>query len=286
MSADGSKILAGDNWSYLYVSSDGGTTWSSKMNDQTRSWYATAMTADGSKMIAVPGGGSNESVFQSTDGGATWTTLASAGIHNWQAVAMSADGNRIALTSYDANGLHISNDSGATWQIQAQSGSSSWMGISMSADGSVIYAANDASGVFKGVSGVAPSTPVEPSGGIQAGNTSITGTATPGSTILVEFPGGLTKQVRVSMLGTYTMQVPAGMTLKTGDTITLRQQSAAGVLGASTTITVLATVSPTGSGGSLANTGMDFWMVLGSGLMLVVVSVTLRSCFRPRRMTF
>ena len=51
-SADGTKLLAADNGGQIYTSADSGNTWSQPQGI-TKYWYASASSADGSKLVVV-----------------------------------------------------------------------------------------------------------------------------------------------------------------------------------------------------------------------------------------
>jgi len=75
-SADGTRLLVGQNYDYvpddgrLYISTDGGASWSSRTQPGRRVWYTgLASSADGSVLLASEYLGA---LFQSWDGGDTF----------------------------------------------------------------------------------------------------------------------------------------------------------------------------------------------------------------------
>jgi photosystem II stability/assembly factor-like uncharacterized protein len=107
MSADGQTIaIVGNTFSGapgtgIYVSHDGGTTWT-KGFDQVADYTFLAMSADGQWMGATmsdlnastPG-----KVVMSSDGGATFSTVTPGVDTQWRAIALSADGSRAAVAA-------------------------------------------------------------------------------------------------------------------------------------------------------------------------------------------
>lgn len=152
-SKDGSTMLAGgfgsstDDQSYLYLSTDGGTTWIQTANNEHSSWNRAAISEDGSTLVAVEYSSSNYgpgNVYISHDHGSTWTIANALPPSYWVAVAVSKDGSAISVAQQfgatDGNGLvYTSTDGGATWL--AASCTARWNDIAMSADGSIIMAA-------------------------------------------------------------------------------------------------------------------------------------------------
>ncbi|WP_412518639.1 Rib/alpha-like domain-containing protein [Staphylococcus simulans] len=84
---------------------------------------------------------------------------------------------------------------------------------------------------------VAPDAPVV--NGIHTGDKVITGTAEPGTTVTVTFPNGTTVSVKVGQDGTWSVDVPSGVTLRTGDKVTAVAIDDAGNVSKSTTAIVV-----------------------------------------------
>ena len=121
----------------------GKPSWIALENAGEASWRSTAMSSDGTKLIA----GSNTTLYTSANSGATWTERASAGSHIWKGVASSADGTKLAAAStncdVDVCGpgyIYTSTDSGATWTERTSAGSREWQSITSSADGTRLAA--------------------------------------------------------------------------------------------------------------------------------------------------
>ena len=157
VSEDGQKIAASSyiyNSSsqqyencYIYISEDGGSTWSQK--DPAGSaggkyLSAVAIDADGAKMVASA---NNDYVYTSSDSGTIWTKRepAGAGVTKpWLQVSISADGSKMAACSDETGYIYMSSDGGATWTTCDSAGSSNWSQVAWSADGTKVAASNNA----------------------------------------------------------------------------------------------------------------------------------------------
>jgi hypothetical protein len=99
----------------------------------TKNWQGIAMSADGSKLVAVANLGG---IFTSTNFGGTWISN-NAPATSWAAVTSSADGTRMAAAY--AGGIQTSTNAGATWNPSAVPGYY-WFSIKCSADGALLTA--------------------------------------------------------------------------------------------------------------------------------------------------
>jgi photosystem II stability/assembly factor-like uncharacterized protein len=109
-SADGQTIavvgntFGGAPGTGIYVSHDGGTTWT-KGFDLVADYTFLAMSADGQTIGATVSNmvsGSTTTpgrVVMSSDGGATFTAVTPGSDTNWRAIAMSANGSRVATVA-------------------------------------------------------------------------------------------------------------------------------------------------------------------------------------------
>ena len=100
--------------------------------ESSRSWIATASSADGTKLVAAVSGGR---IYTSTDSGATWTARDSN--RNWTIVASSADGAKLAAVAFNGQ-IYTSVNSGATWT--ARDSVRAWTSVASSADGTKLVA--------------------------------------------------------------------------------------------------------------------------------------------------
>ena len=144
INSDGSKILVasyphfggGQYEGFLFLSSDGGTTWT-QLSPRGRIRDVT-ISPDGQIIMASMEEGK---IHISTNGGSNFTESGSN--NKWSHLAMSSDGTKIiAATIYTGTPGFISTDGGATWTqpTMPSSGTSiEWDGVAMSADGSMMY---------------------------------------------------------------------------------------------------------------------------------------------------
>jgi len=117
-----------------------------KAREANREWRSIASSADGIKMAAVV---ENGQIYTSTDSGATWTPRES--VRKWNSIASSADGMKLAAVARSGQ-IYTSTDSGATWTPRESV--RNWTTIASSADGMKL-AALDLNSIFtSGDSGV------------------------------------------------------------------------------------------------------------------------------------
>jgi hypothetical protein len=117
ISADGNKMIVGDSFGYLYVSTDGGKTWRTSGN--LKGWSGVAISSNGSRMFATasnqedtPGG-----IFLSLDDGNSWTQIGAD--NSWGLGGITPNGNHayvFTITADEMNNLFVSNDFGKSWQ--------------------------------------------------------------------------------------------------------------------------------------------------------------------------
>ncbi len=110
-------------------------------------WSSIAMSADGTKLVAVVGGGSAGSpgsagpIYTSTDSGTTWISN-NAPIMSWMGVCSSADGTKLAANEYHGGSW---TNSGTTWKQTSASGSSGFYSpssIASTPDGNILIASS------------------------------------------------------------------------------------------------------------------------------------------------
>ena len=111
-SADGTRLMAGtadpfhDSGFPIYLSTNSGTTWEATSSPGSRGRTWVALSADGTRLVAVEAGRSGGPIIASTNSGATWMT-ASAPITNWSSVAISADGGKVVAV-VNGGGIYTS----------------------------------------------------------------------------------------------------------------------------------------------------------------------------------
>jgi hypothetical protein len=133
VSTDGSTIAATVAQGQIWVSTDGGVTWSPR--DSIRNWYTVVMSASGEYFFAADNGGR---VYRSTDSGVNWAYVTGAG--NWFSLATSASGEWVFLATMDGY-LHYSNNYGVSWYNYYAS-VKSCHSIAISDDASTVLAAD------------------------------------------------------------------------------------------------------------------------------------------------
>jgi hypothetical protein len=176
-SADGMRLVAaaslynGDATRQgVYVSTDGGATWTRRVGNGN--WTFAASSADGQRMAVLDNGGTP---WVSDDGGATFTSRFS--YSGWSGLAISRDGGTVAAQeprndTYGHRGyVFISPGGNDPWEFRAGDLNLTWRGISLSSDG------NWFAGADNGVLGTAGGKIYISSGNRTAGGTigSITG---------------------------------------------------------------------------------------------------------------
>lgn len=134
-SADGTRLVVGSVTDKIYVSTDGGTTWTARLSGG--GWQAVAMSADGMRIYAAKNG---SFIYVSSDGGTTWNALNISA--SWNGMFASADGQRIVAAAYGGL-IYTSTDAGSTWV--SRESARNWNGIAGSSDATklVIMAEND-----------------------------------------------------------------------------------------------------------------------------------------------
>ncbi len=152
MSDDGSVIIAAIGYNdvfppiagRVYLSADGGTTWSEIRpdGDADQVWKSVSVSRDGNVLFAVYQGSNN--VYRSDDGGATWTSdnpnpLYGASI-NWRKIDASWDGNEIAASDYNGPLYYYSY---GAWSKDFAPISCCSGDISMTADGERMIVSNN-----------------------------------------------------------------------------------------------------------------------------------------------
>ncbi|MDD5165675.1 MAG: hypothetical protein PHG25_04060 [Candidatus Pacebacteria bacterium] len=162
VSPDANHLIAGayqpdSNSTPLYVSHDGGLTWTGVSNTipQYHSFVSVTLSADGIKMVAVDRAYwyGNNYIWFSTDSGQTWApadgtnSTTDTRAKRWQKVLSSADGTKIfALDGDDTNGatggIWLSTDFGHTWTKTSAPTGISWYYLTMTSDAQYLAAGN------------------------------------------------------------------------------------------------------------------------------------------------
>jgi len=146
MSADGSVLYYTDYQVGVFLSINGGTTWTqSSLSSVSSGRFSIACSADGSTAITgVTGNG----VYITRNKGATWTAVATLPTAFWfTGLAVSADGKTIAVSAYYSTGLYLSKDSGKTWTQSTTPTGSSILSIAINTTGNIIVVVDRDDGV-------------------------------------------------------------------------------------------------------------------------------------------
>lgn len=114
MSSDGEKILIGTLGGYMYLSSDGGDTFSELTSLGTGHNWRLGVSDNGLRMIATSQVNSASPPKVSVDGGTTWTTDTTAGNLNYTGTAISNDG-AIRLAAVYPSYPKVSINSGSSY---------------------------------------------------------------------------------------------------------------------------------------------------------------------------
>ena len=131
-------MLAGVINGQLYVSNNGGITWTAR--DSNRYWSGVTMSADGSIMAAIVQDGQ---IYTSSDEGVTWTARDSS--RYWTGIDSTADGTTLYAVA-GAN-LYRSTNSGVTWALR-KAGAFAVRHVACAADGQYVYMAGSPGYLF------------------------------------------------------------------------------------------------------------------------------------------
>jgi outer membrane protein OmpA-like peptidoglycan-associated protein len=151
-SADGSILVvtttADAAHGPIYLSINGGDSWTALSSAQDREWSSVALSSDASVMIASEGSyyrapdtfyEYSGSLWTSIDSGTAWVEQLAPGQRRWTGVASNRTGSHFAAVALGSN-IWTSSDTGITWIEQTGSGARDWSSIASSADGSKLVA--------------------------------------------------------------------------------------------------------------------------------------------------
>jgi photosystem II stability/assembly factor-like uncharacterized protein len=144
-SASGSNMVAVTGAGNVYISSNGGSKWTSEtMGSGALNIQSVASSSDGSKLAAVVNGGR---IYTSANYGATWQQQTGAPSAAWKSIASSSDGSMLVAV-VDGGGIYISINYGVTWTEQSAPTSSDWSAVCTSGDGTHIAAGISTGGIY------------------------------------------------------------------------------------------------------------------------------------------
>lgn len=125
------KIVVATSIGDIFISTDGGHSWTDQETAGVREWTSIASSADGEHIIATYAGSTvysskysagfsgndNGGVYISYDGGKSWDRQSSFKSGNWISGGISSDGKIMVVASNesDSKGARISVDGGKTW---------------------------------------------------------------------------------------------------------------------------------------------------------------------------
>ena len=113
-SSDGKRLIVGGQMDYIYISTDGGGTWTKSMGAGAGA-FTFACSSNGMRIIAADNQNYTAGyIYTSYDGGATWTQRPSAGLRCWRGIACTLDGMNI-VAGVNGGFLYTSADGGITW---------------------------------------------------------------------------------------------------------------------------------------------------------------------------
>jgi hypothetical protein len=140
-SADGNTLLAMNSYNTVWASTNSGISWASNVITSANSLASVALSADGTKAVAVDGSLwgliNSGGIYTSTNSGMTWSQT-TAPIEPWSSVTSSADGTVLAATAWDGSPaipVYVSTNSGLTWMPTATPSNMDCTVIACSADG-------------------------------------------------------------------------------------------------------------------------------------------------------
>lgn len=126
-SASGNRIAAIANPGGIYLSADGGASWT-RSSAPSGDWTQVVMSANGQRLAAVAGG----LLYTSGDYGQTWVARNGSGQY-WQGVHMSEDGLRIVGAA--GGSIHVSTNGGTSFTPVAGTANTDWRAVAGSGDG-------------------------------------------------------------------------------------------------------------------------------------------------------
>lgn len=200
----GTVFLVGKVSGYLYVSVDGGASWSQV--GPSASWYLGAISTTGQYMIA----GTYTRLYSSSDYGSTWAEVRPAGNIDkwWIGVAIGTT----AMIAVAAGGrAYKSSDGGANWTELTPLGSTnqSWYGCACSIDGQVIVLALGLTSLYVSRDGGTSWNETKPTGGATGTVWMVTFCSANGSVIGVALDPG-SAYLSTDYGATWRMALPSG----------------------------------------------------------------------------
>lgn len=155
---DGSNLIAANYGGGLFISTDGGGSWTETQpsGEGNLFWFATASNSSGSTLVAAV---SHGRMYITTNGGSNWTETQPAGAADkyWVGIACDDDCSTILAISYNAadeGNVYLSTDTGGTWEeliLDNSLDEKQWSGVAVDSDGSTLAAADKNGDLFMSV---------------------------------------------------------------------------------------------------------------------------------------
>jgi hypothetical protein len=153
---DGKSLLAGTEGAGVFLSNNGGTTWTAintGLTDSTDNAMVNSIIVVGTHLFAGTRGG----VFLSTNGGTTWTAMNN-GLTNRIVYALALTGANLFAGTY-GGGVFLSTNSGTTWTA-VNNGLTNAKVYALALSGTKLFAGTGDGGVFLSTDGGTAWTPV------------------------------------------------------------------------------------------------------------------------------
>lgn len=135
-------IMYGASQTFIYKSTDGGSSWATLGSAGNRNWGGVACVPDGSIVYGCVGsnfGATTGYVYKSTDGGSNWTQLSSP-LTVYSSISCDSTG-QIVIAGARAGAvgrLFVSTNGGSSWTTTALTGD--YNGVKCSPDGTKLFA--------------------------------------------------------------------------------------------------------------------------------------------------
>jgi len=167
MSSDGEIMIVGNQDGGIYISTNGGGSWTDTdpgiFPPDNYNWYTLAMSSNGQTILA---GTYSDRVFLTTDGGDNWSETQPAGDigANWITSSMSSDGE-VMLASIEDVGVYMTTDGGDNWSETQPAGDvdSSWY-TAISSSGETMLAGQGSGRLYRSTNTGGAWSEIQPAG--------------------------------------------------------------------------------------------------------------------------
>ncbi len=159
LSSDGQIMMAGVQNGRLYISKNGGTSWSETQpfvgedDFADWSWYPISMSSNGQVIVA---GILNGRIYLSTNGADSWSEIQPGGDDDfdWYTISMSSNGQTILVGDHSGR-LYRSTNTGSSWTEVQPAGDvdQQWRSSAVSSDGELMFAGTDGEKLYRSTDG-------------------------------------------------------------------------------------------------------------------------------------